>query len=109
SSAAILLFSASCQNNKNGVDDVPTPNDANYVELKGELTTQTLTADKKYLITGQVFVKSGSVLTIEPGTILFGEKKSKGTLVIEKGGKIEANGTSDKPIIFTSNQKIGDR
>lgn len=109
SSAALLLFSASCKNNNNGGDDVPTPNDANYVELKGELTTQTLTADKKYLITGQVFVKSGSVLTIEPGTILFGEKKSKGTLVIEKGGKIEANGTAEKPIIFTSNQQIGDR
>ncbi len=107
SAAALLVFAASCKDDKPKTDD-PTPTNE-YVELKGDLSTQTLTADKKYLITGQVFVKSGQVLTIEPGTVIFGEKKSKGTLVVEKGGKIEANGTVDKPIVFTSNQQIGDR
>jgi hypothetical protein len=79
------------------------------VELTGDVETQTLTADKKYLIKGQVFVRSGKVLTIEPGTIIFGDKKTKGVLVIDKGGKLEAEGTVTSPIVFTSNQEIGER
>lgn len=90
------------------VTPAPPPT-AQIVELSGNLTTQTLTADKKYLIKGQVFVKSGIVLTIQPGTVIFGEKRTKGTLVIDRGGKIEAKGTASQPIVFTSNQLEGDR
>lgn len=104
--AAVLLFTA-CKDDKEKTED-PQPS-VEFVELKGDLSTQTLTADKKYLITGQVFVKEGQTLTIEPGTILMGEKRSKGTLVIERGAKLIAEGTEDKPIVFTSNQEIGDR
>lgn len=104
---ATLAFAASCKG------DEPTPtnpdNNNEYVVLTGEIATQTLTKDKKYLLVGQVFVRSGETLTIEPGTIIFGEKKSKGTLVIDKGGKIMADGTATEPIVFTSNQAIGDR
>ena len=98
--------------------DEPTPTEpvtpappptAQIVELSGNLTTQTLTADKKYLIKGQVFVNSGIVLTIQPGTVIFGEKRTKGTLVINRGGRIEAKGTAALPIVFTSNQAEGDR
>ena len=86
----------------------PTVDDS-LVELTGDVETQTLTADKKYLIKGQVFVRSGKVLTIEPGTIIMGDKKTKGVLVIDKGGKIEAVGTVTNPIVFTSNQLAGER
>ncbi|MDQ3291344.1 MAG: T9SS C-terminal target domain-containing protein, partial [Bacteroidota bacterium] len=48
-------------------------------------------------------------LTIEPGTVIMGEKASKGTLVIERGGKIIAEGTAQKPIVFTSAQAKGNR
>lgn len=69
----------------------------------------TLTADKKYTMKGFVFVKSGVTLTIEPGTVIMGDKASKGTLVITRGAKINANGTADKPIVFTSALPAGAR
>ena len=78
-------------------------------ELVGELTTRTLTKNKKYLIKGQVFVRNGVVLTIEPGTVIFGDKATKGTLVIDRGGKIIADGTAAEPIVFTSALAPGNR
>lgn len=79
------------------------------VELSGIITTRTLEATKKYLLKGQVFVQDGQTLTVQPGTVIFGEKRTKGTLIINRGGKLIANGTVDKPIVFTSNQLPGDR
>lgn len=109
---AMFAFAASCDkkdgdNNNNGNNN--NGNETEYVQLTGELSSQTLTKDKKYLIVGQVFVRDGQTLTIEPGTVIFGEKKSKGTLVIDRGGKLVADGTASEPIVFTSNQAIGDR
>ena len=78
-------------------------------ELTGNLTTQTLKADKQYLLKGQVFVRSGQTVTIEPGTIIYGEKRSKGTLIVDRGGKLIARGTKDKPIVMTSAQEEGER
>jgi hypothetical protein len=77
--------------------------------LEGNLTSRTLDASKKYLIRGTTFVDSGQTLTIPAGTIILGEKRSKGTLVIKKGGKIEANGTANAPIVMTSAQEPGER
>ena len=51
-----------------------------------------------------VYMTSGSTLTIEPGTKIVGEKNSRGALIITRGCKIIANGTVDKPIVFTSDQ-----
>jgi hypothetical protein len=71
--------------------------------------TTTLTADKQYLIKSQIFVKNGAKLVIPAGTILKGDKASKGTLIVEPGGQIEANGTAENPIVFTSAQLPGER
>ena len=100
--AAVVSF-FSCEK-----EEAPDPG-PQLNELTGELTSRTLTADKKWLIKGQVFVRSGQVLTIEPGTVILGDKRTRGTLIIDKGGRIEANGTVDKPIIMTSNQEEGVR
>lgn len=109
-SAVITLNSCSNDDNPIVVDVTPpTATPAGPVELTGDLATRTLTKDKKYLIKGQVFVRSGAVLTIEPGTVIFGDKASKGTLVIDKGGKIIADGTAAAPIVFTSGQPAGTR
>ncbi len=108
--ASILMLGAtttSCSsddNNDGGGDGGTT-----YVELTGNLTTQNLTKDKKYLLKGQVFVRTGQVLTIQPGTVIFGDKATKGTLIIDRGGKIEANGTVNEPIVFTSALAPGTR
>lgn len=86
-----------------------TDTDTDYVELTGDITTRTLTANQTYLIKGQVFVRNGQVLTIEPGTVLLGDKRTRGTLVVDVGGQIIANGTADRPIVMTSNQEAGIR
>ncbi len=49
------------------------------------------------------------VLTIAPGTVVFGDFATKGTLVIQRGGKLIANGTVDEPIVFTSTKAPGAR
>lgn len=83
---------------------------ANVVVLQGRITRDsTLTADKQYLLRGFVTVERGATLRIEPGTIIYGEKETKGSLIIKRGGKIYANGTKDRPIVFTSAQPRGQR
>lgn len=68
-----------------------------------------LSRTKKYLLRGFVNVNPPAVLTIEPGTIIYGEKDSKGTLIINRGAKLIANGTKEQPIVFTSQQPVGQR
>ncbi|MDX5419086.1 MAG: T9SS C-terminal target domain-containing protein [Hymenobacteraceae bacterium] len=69
----------------------------------------TMKAGTKYLLKGFVYVKDGATLTIEPGTVIMGDKNTKGTLIVERGGKIMAQGTREKPIVFTSAQPAGQR
>jgi hypothetical protein len=52
---------------------------------------------------------TGVTLTIEPGTIIIGERSSKGTLIIHRGNKIIAEGTESNPIVFTSEREQGSR
>jgi len=76
----------------------------------GEITANTTwTKDKIYLLNGWVYVVDGVTLTIEPGTVIRGDKANKGALIVEKGAKLVANGTADQPIVFTSNQASGSR
>jgi len=71
--------------------------------LEGSITAdRTLDATQQYIIKGQVFVASGITLTIPAGTILKGDKASKGTLIVQPGGKLITQGTANKPVIFTS-------
>lgn len=83
-----------------------TPN----VTVSGEITANTTwTATNVYLLSGFVYVRNGATLTIQPGTVIRGDKTTKGTLIIEKGGKIIADGTASQPIVFTSNIAAGSR
>jgi len=69
----------------------------------------TLTNDRIWLLRGFVYVVSGATLNIEPGTVIMGEKSTKGTLIVERGGKIYADGTPEHPIVFTSQLDPGQR
>ena len=70
----------------------------------------TWTSTNVYLLQGQIYVKAGATLTIQPGTIILGDKASTGAgLFITKGSKIMAMGTAAQPIVFTSNQAPGAR
>lgn len=58
-----------------------------------------------YVLASRVVVTDGVTLTIEPGTIIKGEAGTGANataLIIARGGKIMAEGTSSEPIIFTS-------
>lgn len=80
------------------------------IQIEGT-TNQTVSWDssKTYLLKGFVYVDQGGLLNIQPGTVIKGDKASKGSLIIKRGGKINAVGTSLHPIVFTSAQAIGTR
>jgi hypothetical protein len=78
----------------------------------------TWTADKIYKLVG--FVRVGeeavkgtitkkTVLTIEAGTLIIGDRASKGALIVQRGSQIIANGTATNPIVMTSERAVGER
>ena len=71
--------------------------------LKAELhQTLHLKLTYTYKLRGLVYVTNGAILTIEPGTKIVGELNRQGGLIITRSSKIIADGTPDKPIVFTS-------
>ena len=71
--------------------------------LEGRIITNlTLKAAYTYKLRGLVYVTNGAILTIEPGTKIVGENGKNGALIITRSSKIIADGTLDKPIVFTS-------
>lgn len=104
------LFAASVIISSCGKDDPIIDPPKAPETVKGLITTnRTLTADRVWILDGYVRVMSGATLTVEPGTVVRGDKASKAALIVERGGKLIANGTAAKPIIFTSNQPVGQR
>lgn len=78
------------------------------VTVDDDITSDTTwTADKVWLLKKQVFVKKGATLTVEAGTTVQGEFGT--ALIITRGAKIHAEGTAEKPIVFTSSKKPGER
>ena len=100
-----------------GCDDAtePTPNPCVVTpgsctaQLNADITaSRTLHADTVYSLTSYVHVTgNGTVLTIEPGTVIEGSTGS--ALFILQGAQIQANGTAAAPIVFTSDQPVGNR
>ena len=62
-----------------------------------------------YTLKGWVYIAAGAELTIEPGTVIKGDKQTMAALIAERGGKLIAKGTKDAPIVFTSAQAAGSR
>jgi len=103
----LLLFGFGCR--KIEVDGDGTGNGGgNNTEgtiLSGKISSdRTLKASNTYTLRGLVYVTDGATLTIEPGTKIVGEKTTRGALIVTRGCKLIANGTADKPILFTSDQ-----
>ncbi|MFN8438363.1 MAG: T9SS type A sorting domain-containing protein [Cytophagales bacterium] len=84
------------------------------IEITNEVV---LDASKVYLLSGVVAIKSGGSLVIPAGTVIRGLSNIDATagttnysmIVVEPGGKIFANGTAAKPVVFTSNKDAGSR
>lgn len=78
------------------------------VDISGTIAedgqTVNWTADNAYLLDGFCFVNDGATLNIEAGTVIkgrSGQGEDASALIIARGGTINANGTSDSPIVFT--------
>ena len=102
----------SCQYSSYIITDVNI-NGEIYKQIQGTFDEDyTLTSDTKWLLSGGVFVDNNSQLTIESGTTVYAA--NDGTtpfLSILRGSIINANGTSNSPIVFTtvkSNPQPGD-
>jgi hypothetical protein len=111
----LTVLCASCKKDDNvGVEPEPEPepetlflgDGSNAFEIK---SNDTLKYPNTYILRGFVYVVEGVTLTVEPGVIIRGDKATKGTLIIERGGRINAAGTVDRPVVFTSNQDAGTR
>ena len=78
--------------------------------LRGRFTNDVvLTNDTYWVLRGTVFVHEPARLIIQPGTTIIGETATRGTLVIDRGAQIIADGTREQPIVFTSDQSVGQR
>jgi len=106
---SIVIYINSVKNTLNTtVDSAITPTRPAEVIVSGAITfDMTWYAGTTYILSGPVFVEGDSVLTIEPGTQIKGGFGSG--LIITKSAKINARGSKDAPIVFTSAKPEGER
>jgi len=77
--------------------------------------TLTLSASQVYLLKTILVIKSGGKLIVPAGTVVRGRAntgatpKEYATVVVERGGKIELQGTEANPVVFTSAKTTRDR
>jgi hypothetical protein len=96
---SLIILNLSCRKSDYFIDRVE-----NISDLGGGTGNVIWKNDKSYLIDGFVFVNDGQTLTIEKGTVIrakTGQGSQASALIVARGGKIIAEGTSDQPIIFT--------
>ena len=97
-----ILFNADGKENANGTE---IGNGDQEFVFTGKQTLK----KGVYTLKGWVYIAEGAELTIEPGTIIKGDKQTKAALIAERGGKLIAKGTAQEPIVFTSEQEAGQR
>lgn len=115
----LIAFSGFAQQEKGIVGDINwlnnwtefKPNEIDYGEptqiLAGNITEDTtLSKGEVYLLLGSVFVAPEVTLTIESGTVIFGDYNTNGSLTIARNAHIIAKGKATDPIIFTSNRSV---
>ncbi|MFZ4106499.1 T9SS type A sorting domain-containing protein [Flavobacterium sp.] len=84
---------------------------ANVVTVTTNITSNTTwTTGTTYKLNGTIYVTNNATLTIQPGVVIKGMYLNTGTaLIITKGAKVNAVGTADSPIVFTSDRASGSR
>ena len=111
---ALLLTTSSCtidisENNDTPVNTGNTGTTSSILDgtgnLAGNITKDILIKKGNYTLNGIVKVQAGVTMTIEPGATFTASTANVSGLVILKGGIINAVGTADLPIVFTSDQK----
>ena len=66
----------------------------------------TLSPDTNYVLRGQNRVLNGGLLSAGPNVQGFGERATGGTLIVERGGRINFQGNATDPIVFTSDDAL---
>ena len=78
------------------------------VEVTESITSDTeWTPDNVYLLKDLIYIESGAQLDIEAGTLILGDRGS--ALISTRDGVLNARGTEDEPVIFTSAKAEGSR
>jgi hypothetical protein len=112
--AALSIFSACVKVNfddeggpTGGGGNTDDPNETKI--LSGSYERDITLQEGIYTLQGYVYFTEGTTLTIPAGTIIKSDVSEKGALIIERGAKIEAVGTAEKPIVFTSGRPVNSR
>ena len=100
----------SCSDDENATDPNPDDNNPSATEeaenLPGEIREDlTLDANKQYYINGTVHVNEGATLTIPAGMTIRAREGFSSYILVERGGRIVAEGTADAPITFTADDE----
>ena len=98
---------------KAGYANVPVSNEQpRDVGANGQATVietdETWTRDTIYRLLQPVRVRAGATLTIQAGTLIQGLGTSV-SIVVERGGRIEALGTRARPVVMTCDAPVGRR
>jgi hypothetical protein len=108
----VAATSASDQSDYSDVVAITTPAEGPREAVISEDITsdRTLYADTLYTLQGFIKVANGATLEIEPGTVIQGDYETVGSsLFVLRGSRIEALGTEEAPIVFTSERPVGER
>ena len=74
--------------------------------IAGEYTDdQVLSAGQTYTLDGAMVIKDGGSLTIEEGATIIAKASSTTYIAIAQGAKIYVEGTEDKPVVMTCEDK----
>ena len=93
---------ASCSTDDDPVIPEPEPS-----VLQGSITSDlTLKSGNSYTLNGELLVKEGATLNIEPGVKIVAQYDDRvDYILIEQGAKINAEGTASDPIVMTSSKE----
>ena len=93
---------ASCSTDDDLVIPEPEPS-----VLQGSITSDlTLKSGNSYTLNGELLVKEGATLNIEPGVKIVAQYDDRvDYILIEQGAKINAEGTASAPIVMTSSKE----
>jgi hypothetical protein len=87
----------------------PTTPGVQTIILKGRIDKDTVLREgNNYILSGLVYIVNNATITVQPGVTVKGDYTgaSVATLVITRGAKIIADGTQEKPVVFTSNSPV---
>lgn len=103
-----LIFTGCSLSDDDNTGNGSGGNEVTSQNLAGNLTSDlTLSSGVAHNLIGTLLVKDGATLTIEAGTTI--NALAGGTdvyILVEKGGKIIADGTASNPIKFTSSATV---